>query len=91
MTDMKKRYVHERSKPDGKAPTSRDVSKAILEAEETIVQIPPSRDEIALEAMKVLINASYSKNRPLEVIEKLPVGISKKAYAIADAMLEAAQ
>ncbi len=64
----------------------------IIEAEEMIVRIPPSRDEIALEAMKIMLPGVYG--RPQHVSDKIkeiiPGAISKDAYAIADAMIEAA-
>ena len=69
--------------------------KAMLGAEETIVQIPLSRDEIALIAMKIMLTEIYGGQQPSLVSmmarEKSRGIIPKNAYALADAMLEAAQ
>ena len=47
------------------------------------------RDTIALEAMKVLIEAAYSEAVPSATAAALPGIISKAAYTYADEMLKA--
>ncbi len=64
-------------------------------AEETIVRIPPSRDEIALEAMKIMLSEIYDGGQERSILDKEArrkshSAIPKSAYAIADAMIEAA-
>ena len=49
-----------------------------------------SRDKIALEAMKALISIdfAYSMKMSLAMVDELPIIIARKAWAIADAMIE---
>ena len=66
----------------------------IIEGEETIVRIPPSRDEIALEAMKIMLSEIYGTGMASKMSStaraKNRDNLPKSAYAIADAMIEAA-
>ncbi len=63
----------------------------IFDGKQTIVQIPPPRDEIALIAMKIMLTGIYGGQRQISntIKEKSPGIIPKNAYALADAMIEA--
>jgi len=50
-----------------------------------------ARDFIAIEAMKVMLEAIYKKPVSMNEIEKIPPSISAQAYRMADAMITASE